>query len=135
MLTQYLSSVVDSTASTYAQQEKHNTNLTPNIVALGSNSYDVLNLTLPYIYKNKYGITLYLPFVNSPTPNETSQNGVGDTTVEISFDAGNFEDDMEFENNIFGLRYTFATGDEEKNLGMGHDSLALLWDSVYKLDS
>jgi len=135
MLTQYLNDVVYSTASTYAQQEKYNKNLTPSVVALGSDSYDVLDLSLPYIYNNKYGIALYLPFVNSHVSEEPSESGVGDTTVEISFDAGNFEDDMEFENNIFGLRYTFATGDEEKNLGMGHDSLALLWDSVYKLDS
>jgi hypothetical protein len=135
MLHQYVHSVVNATASLNENHKQHNKNLTTGVVALGSDSYNIVDTTLFYSYKNKYAVALYLPFVSSSMPEATTQNGVGDTTVEISFDAGNFEDDMEFENNIFALRYTFATGDEKKSLGMGHDSVAIFWDSVYKLNN
>jgi hypothetical protein len=133
-LNQYMNTLASSPASTYEQLKEDDKNLNISLDVYLSDTYNIVNIPISYVYNNKFGVSLYGSYLESSVQNQEDENGIGDTTVEISFNAGQFQDDVEYENNIFGLRYTFSSGDEEKNLGAGYDSVSIFWDSIYILN-
>jgi len=134
--TQYMNTLVDSISTKYTRLEENNTSTQVNLDALYSEYYTLANLDASYVYNNRVGISIYLPYVNyhnnelNPTVSESS---MGDASVGISFDAGSFDNDLE-NKNIFELRYTYDSGDVKKGTGMGAQSVAILWETIGKID-
>jgi len=134
--TQYLNTVVDSISSKYTKLEEKKASTQVNLNALYSEYYTVANFDASYVYNNKVGISLYLPYVNYHNDNLTptvNESGMGDATVGISFDAGPFQDEIE-NKNIFELRYTYDSGDRSKGTGEGGQSVAILWETIGHID-
>jgi hypothetical protein len=135
IINQYANSLVHSPAATYQQLKETDTSLKASVDTFIAGTYNLANVPLSYVYKDTFGISAYISYVESDFEAQDTQNGMGDTTIEASYNFGMFDmDDVEFGNNVFGLRYTFDTGDEQKGLGAGAQSVSIFWDSVYGLE-
>ncbi len=130
ILTQYANTLVQSPSQTYMQLKNSKSNVKVSIDTYVSSSYNLANIPMSYVYNDSFGLSAYIAYAQSDYDTH-KDNGISDSTIEVSFNAGQFQDDIKFENNIFGLRYTFATGDETLGLGNGSDSVAVFWDSTY----
>jgi hypothetical protein len=130
ILTQYANTLVQSPSQTYMQLKNTKSDVKVSIDTYLSSTYDIANIPISYVYNNSFGLSAYISYAQSNYATHKN-SGISDSTIEVSFNAGQFEDDVQFENNIFGLRYTFSTGDDALNLGSGSNSIAIFWDSTY----
>jgi len=130
ILTQYANTLVQSPSQTYMQLKNTKNDVKVSIDTYLSSTYDIANIPISYVYNNSFGLSAYISYAQSNYATYKN-SGISDSTIEVSFNAGQFEDDVEFENNIFGLRYTFSTGYDALNLGSGSNSIAIFWDSTY----
>ena len=135
LLLQYANILVAQPSQTYMQSKDKKQSYHVAMDVFLSSSYNIVNVPISYIYNNKFGISCYIPYVESNLEHTQKQSSLGDTTVEISFNGGKFDKEIQDENNIFGLRYTFATGSKSKNLTATSDSIAIFWDSTYVLNN
>jgi len=133
-LNQYANTLVTSPSQIYTDIKNSNSNFKVGTDVYVSSTYNFVNIPVSYVYDNKFGVSVYLPYIESDFDGRDTQNGVGDVTFEVSFNAGSFDVYPQEENNIFGLRYTQDTGDEKKGLGMGASSIAIFWDTNIILD-
>ena len=132
--TQHLNYIITSPSQRYMNLKENNQTLSASIDAAVSETYNIIDIPLAFVYKDTFGVAIYLPYVESKFASQKSQRGTGDVTTEFSYNLGQLQDDIPLENNILGLRYTFDNGDETKGLGMGMSSVSIFWDSTYIVD-
>jgi hypothetical protein len=133
MTSQYANSVVNTPSQTYRTMQNSGKSMQIGVDTYISDTITLVNLPISYVYQNKFGASLYISYVETDIPYIDKESGIGDTTLEFTYNMGNFGDES-FENNIFGLRYTFPSGDEEKYLGMGASSIGAFWDTSYETE-
>jgi len=125
---QYMNTLVETPSQKYTQIKKSDSHFKVGVDTYISSSYNIANIPLSYVYNDMVGVSVYIPYIEAKNSNFDS-NGIGDTTYEISFNAGTFDSDIPQENNIFGIRYTDATGERTDGLGVGSSSFGIFWDT------
>jgi len=125
---QYMNTLVETPSQKYTQLKSSDSNFKVGVDTYISSSYNIVNIPLSYVYNDLVGISVYIPYIEAQY-GSLDERDIGDTTYEISFNAGTFDEGIPAENNIFGIRYTNASGDAQKGVSVGASSIGIFWDT------
>ncbi len=126
----YMNNIVEVSSEQFDQLRNTDKHFKANVDMLYSDTYTISNLSAAYVYNDLIGLHANIPALYNDV---TSSNGIGDTAVSATLNIAALTHDEHFSTNLLGFRYTFKTGDENKGLGSGSDSFAIMWDSSGEL--